>query len=468
MSPAPAVAFALLSVAAAGPQKLEQLELMRDKSVLVDTARALKRTSITNPEIANAVVISPHQLLVNGNRTGTTNLIAWFETGENVVYNITVSTDTDLIKRRLDELLPHNNIEVSGAGDLIILSGDVDDLGHVEQAQAIAESLAPVSHSTGREAAASPAGAPQVQSAANKPKVVNLIKVASLQQVMLEVTVAEVDRDTVRELGVNLQLGGRSVFGLSNAGGVSDPAGTVLPGATGGATPNFSLSSAVSVLVGIPHFDLGALIHALQGKGVVKILAEPSLITLSGERASFLAGGEFPIPIQQQLTAVTVVFKEFGVRLGFTPTVLGSGRINLKVSPEVSSLDFGTAVHVGSFTVPGLKTRKVDSVVELQTGQSFAIAGLIDDEMVSQVDQLPVLGALPIIGALFRSSRFREHQTELLIVATPRLVRPLAAGQRPDLPVDGMRAPSALESFLLGSTFGATGEKPAGPWGFSR
>lgn len=458
---------ASLLAAPASQGVLKQLELVKDKSVLIDTTSALKRTSVTNPEIANVVVISPTQLLVNGNRTGTTNLIVWLGGGENEVYNITVSADTDLIKRRLDELIPRNTIRVSGAGDLIILSGEVDDIGHIEQAAAIAESLAAGSKGSG----ATPVGAATAQlqdaTAGKTANVVNLIKVASLQQVMLEVTIAEVDRETLKEFGINAQYSGFDLFGLSNLGQVIPPSGSATYPTTSPA-PNFTLSSAVGVMIGLPRYDVTGFIRALQSKGLVKILAEPSLITVSGERASFLAGGEFPVPVSQQNNSVAVTFREFGVRLNFTPTVLGSDKLSMKVAPEVSSLDFATAVTVGAFTIPGLKSRKADTTIELSSGQSFAIAGLINSEMTSQVDKFPILGDIPVLGALFRSTRFRSRETELLIVATPRLVRPLAAGKRPQLPGDHMRPPTDLELFLLGKTHGKTDTLPPGPWGFEK
>lgn len=477
-----ALAALLLFAAPAAPSQpmgaemsvLKQLELVRDKSVLIDTPQQLKRTSVTNPDIANVVVISPTQLLVNGNRTGTTNLIVWLNSGENVVYNITVSADTDLIKRRLDELLPRNTIKVSGAGDLIILSGEVDDISQIEQAQAIAESLAASSKSGGSQekapGAASLVGAAtaSVSSESSKPAaVVNLIKVASIQQVMLEVTVAEVDRNVVKELGLSAYYKGFDTSGIYNVGKGAFANGSYPPGANA-PDPNLTISDALSVMFGVNKWGVMGFLHALKGNGLVKILAEPSLITVSGERASFLAGGEFPVPVQQNTNAISVLFKEFGVRLNFTPTVLGSDKISLKVAPEVSELDFSTAVNVGAFTVPGLRARKADTTVELSSGESFAIAGLIDSEVTSQIDKFPVLGELPVIGALFRSTRFRNKETELLIVVTPRLVRPFAAGKRPDLPGDGMRAPTDLELFLLGKTSGRTDKRPAGPWGFSK
>lgn len=464
----------LLAAPPATDSQVQQLELVRNKSILVDTPAALKRTSITNPEIANLVVVSPRQILLNGNRTGTTNLIVWLESGGTTIFNITVSVDTDLIKRRLDDLLPRNRIEVSGAGNLVILSGEVNDIADIEHAQAIAESL---THEVDSKKAGATAdgGAPGTVSALagadSKPvsNVVNLLRVASLQQVQLEVTVAEVDRQAVREMGLNAQYAGFDIFGLSNIGQVIPPAGPVSPPGRGaGAEPHFTLSNAVGVMFGIPKYDVTGFVRALKQNGMVRILAEPSLVTVSGEKASFLAGGEFPVPVQQSQNSISVEFREFGIRLSFTPTVLGSNRISLKVQPEVSSLDFNTAVQVGTFSIPGLKTRRADTSVELESGQSFAIAGLISDEMTSEVAKFPVLGEIPILGALFRSTRFRRQETELLIVVTPRLVRPLDVGKRPDLPVDRLRPPTDFELFLLGKTFGKTDAMPVGPWGFEK
>lgn len=469
---------AVLLAAPAPESKVEQLELVRNKSVLVDTEAPLKRTSITNPDIANLVVVSPRQILLNGNRTGTTNLIVWLESGASTIYNITVSVDTDLIERRLDELLPRNRIEVSGAGDLVILSGEVDDLGQIEHAQAIAESLAfeidPKKGGGGGQASGAPGTASAIAGVEAKApsNVVNLLRVASLQQVQLEVTIAEVERSQLKELGFNAQYQGFDVYGLSNLGQVVPPQFPVKepnhrgPGVTG--APNFTLSDATSVMFGLPKYDVVGFIRALKQNGTIRILAEPSLVTVSGEKASFLAGGEFPVPVQQSLNAISVQFREFGVRLNFTPTVLGSDKIALRVEPEVSSLDFSTAVQVGTFSIPGLRTRKADTSVEMVSGQSFAIAGLISDEMTADVAKFPVLGELPVLGALFRSTRYRRQETELLIVVTPRLVQPLAKGRRPDLPVDRTRPPTDFEIYLLGKTFGKTDVVSPGPWGFEK
>lgn len=449
---------ALVLLGAPANAEVRQIELTHNKSQLLDMP-AYKRTSITNPDVANVVVVSDRQLLINGNRTGTTNLIVWLKAGSTMVFNITVSSDTDLIKRRLDELIPRNRINVSGAGDLIILSGDVDDISHIEQAVAIAESLA-----------SRPANAKDGQRARkeDRPKVVNLINVASLQQVMVDVTIAEVSREDVKELGLNAQYRGNDAFGLSNLGGVNAPSGAVPAANLGGPAPNLSLSGAVGVMFGIPELDLTSFLRALKGNGLVKILAEPTLVSVSGQKASFLAGGEFPVPVQQNTNAVTIEFREFGVRLNITPTVLGSDKISLRVNPEVSALDFQTAIQVGNLSIPGLKSRKVNTTVELASGQSFAVAGLINEELTTQVDKFPLLGDIPILGALFRSSRFRNRETELLIVVTPRLVRPLAVGQRPNLPGDGMRAPTDFELFLMGKTFGETAARTLGPWGFEK
>jgi pilus assembly protein CpaC len=264
-------------------------------------------------------------------------------------------------------------------------------------------------------------------------------------EVLLQVRFAEVDRTAIQQFGLNVfSTGGGNTVGSTTTGQFGPPQageqGEVtsrIPGRLEGFTSTFALSDLLNIFVFRPDLNLGVTIRALQQRNLLQILAEPNLIALNGREANFLAGGEFPFPVIQTgtgLNAVTIIFKEFGVRLKFTPNILPDGTIRLKVAPEVSALDFGNALTVSGFLIPALSTRRAETEVELRDGQSFAIAGLIDNRLTQIVSKVPGLGNIPILGKLFRSNSYTRNNTELLVVVTPKLVKPLAPGQVPPLP----------------------------------
>jgi pilus assembly protein CpaC len=342
--------------------------------------------------------------------------------------------------------MPNEPISVRASGDSVVLSGVVSSGPAVDRAKQIAATFA-------------------------GDKVVNLLSVGATQQVMLEVRFSEMNRTAAKQLGFNNAFLGKDVRGGT---GSNAPQTTLLTDQNG--RPIVNLQGIIdSFGVGVARYGLGPLsivtaMDALERKGIVTTLAEPTLIALSGESASFLAGGEFPVPVAQGgtgsgngATTITVEFKPFGVSLAFTPTVLDDGVINLEVAPEVSSIDPSASVQINGLTVPGLQTRRAKTTLELRDGQSFAIAGLLRNDFQDTVRQFPVLGSIPILGALFRSTGFQKQETELVIIVTPRLVKPVSAGTL-SVPTDRVMPPSEGDLFGFGRTDRAVGINPLDPY----
>jgi pilus assembly protein CpaC len=364
---------------------------------------------------------------------GTTSLTLYDAAGRVIaVMDVAVGPDVEGLQAQLHDILPGEPVQARISNESILLTGLVNDPGAVARAVQLAKAYA-------------------------GDKVINLLSVGSSQQVMLEVRFAEVNRSNGMELG----LGGFLADSSGSLGAAVGGGAQLVPGANG--TGVLQLS-AITGQFGIlrKSFSIGGvgidgIINGLETKGMAKTLAQPTLVALSGERASFLAGGEFPVPVAQagnggNGTAVTVEFKPFGVSLGFTPTVLGDRTINLLVEPEVSAIDPAASFSLGNLTIPGLRTRRASTTVQLRDGESFAIAGLLSKDFQTTVDQVPVLGSLPIIGTLFRSTNFKKGETELLIVVTPRLVAPIKPEQV-RLPTDGVKDPSQIEAILLGEPY---------------
>ena len=357
----------------------------------------------------------------------------------------------EVLRERLRAIAPNDKIEVQTAGAAIILTGQVRDVLLATEAE--------------RLAAAYAAGTGQP---GTTPQVINLIQVVGNVQVQLEVRFAEVSRTALRQMGVNLWA--RTAGGNAVTGGLLGPNTTV----GNGVAPDLGTSDLANQLQlpgGLPvitspiqgafsllfasaangDFPLSATVSLLSSRGFAKTLAEPTLVALSGQEATFLAGGEFPIPIPQALGVISVEYKKFGVQLHFTPFVLADDTIQLKLQAIVSDIDFSVGLRLANATVPGLLQRESSTTIRLRDGQSFAIAGLLSDKMVSTVDKIPVLGDLPIIGALFRSTSFRREESELLVVVTPHVVAPMGKGERIPLPgEDEISDPGDLELFLLG------------------
>ena len=412
-----------------GTQASRKLSALVGKSIILKSAIPVKRISIANPEVADFVLISPREIYITGKAAGVTNMTLWQKDGKHAVYDLEVALDISRLKRRLAEILPEErDIRVMAMHDSIALSGRVSNAVNLSQVVALAKAYAP------------------------EEKIQNLIEVRGVQQVMLEIRVAEMQRSVVRRMGVNFNYATETgKFGINKLGGLTD---LVNPSdANIGSTGDFAtfVSPAVNALL---RFNAGGatwtgFVDALKRDGLAKVLAEPTLIALSGQDANFLAGGEFPVPVPQGLGTVAIEYKSFGVGLSFTPTVLADNKINMKVAPEVSELDFSNAAQLSGFIVPGLTTRRAETVVELADGQSFAIAGLLRENTRDVMAKYPLLGEIPILGVLFRSREYQKNETELVIIATPRLVKPLDTTNQ-TLPTDFYIEPNDLEFYVLG------------------
>ena len=429
------------------------LHLERNHAMLIDTHFDVSRAAVGDPEVADLVVVSARQVNLVPQLPGETNLILWGK-GDKVraVIDLKVGSAHARLERDLRRLLENETLRVDGAQEQIVLKGTVDSPLAMEQALRVANALLP---------------APKSGASPTAERVVNLLRVGANQQVMIEVIVAEMDRTLRRRLGTNFA-------GVYGSGGTDVSFFSMLQGLSrlqGGAAPQvLDLTSRVnfvsSIVKGSDSLDL--FIEALQSDGLVKILAEPNLVARSGENAEFLVGGEVPIPIPQSGTigTITIEFKQFGVGVNFTPTVLGANRIFMDVSTEVSEPNLTLGLETAGYTVPAFNTRRAATGVELADGESFAIAGLLRDDVTEVIAEFPGFGEIPVLGALFRSTQFERKKTELVIIATPRLVKP-TRGKRPPLPTDGFTPPSAVEFFLKGSIEGEprvdAGEVSAGP-----
>ncbi len=387
--------------------------------------------SIGNPEIADVVPLNTSSIYVFGKAFGTTSLTVTGERGEVMaVVDLVVSFNLDELKKQLHELVPGQRFEVRPAHDGLVLSGQVASAAALDRALAIANRFAP-------------------------DRVTNLVEVTGSQQVMLAVRFAEVERSVVKQLGFT------NAFEVNG----SDVQTSLITG--DGPTLNPASFAVADLAATIGDLSLDLILDTLEDKGVIKTLAEPNLIALSGDSAEFLAGGEFPIPVgrdqDDEGVEITIEFKEFGVSLSFTPTVLASDFINLELFTEVSEIDPNTSILADDLVIPGLKVRRAETTIELGDGQSFAIAGLLQENFEDAVRQFPILGDVPVLGTLFRSSAWRTGQTELVVIVTPHLVRPVRPGSLLT-PAELFDAPTQAELFLMGKTEG-DGHREAPPPG---
>ncbi|MCT2400059.1 type II and III secretion system protein family protein [Novosphingobium mangrovi (ex Huang et al. 2023)] len=423
------------------------LDVPLNKSQVVTADKAIARAMVGNADIADVMPLTDRSIYVLGKAMGTTSLTLYDAGGRVLsVIDVSVGPDVRSFSAQVARLIPGQDIQASISGDSMVLTGLVSDPGAVDKAMRLAKTYA-------------------------GEKVVNMLSVGSSQQVMLEVRFAEVRRSTGEDIGV-------SAFANSKGGSFSAAIGSgaqLVPDADtgegilklGAITNSFGVFRKSFTLGGL---NIDAVLDAMETKGFAKTLAEPTLVALSGERASFLAGGEFPVPVAQGGNvgtgtggqALTVEFKPFGVSLGFTPTVLGDRTINLRVEPEVSSIDPAASVTLNGITIPGVQTRRASTVLELRDGESFAIAGLLQQDFKTNVNQVPLLGSIPILGALFRSTAFQKGETELLIVVTPRLVAPIKPEQV-KLPTDRVNDPKAADTVLLGEPYDPKPLAPAAP-----
>jgi pilus assembly protein CpaC len=388
------------------------------KSESVRTEGSFAEVIVADPEVADAIPLTDRSLSILGKKIGTTRVSVYAEGKKLVgVFDIEVSYDTSRLGSELAQRFPHARFRVSSVNGRIMLGGSAPDAVTVDKAMIMAKQFG--------------------------TDVINSVRVNAPQQVMLEVRFVEASRSAGRELGVNWQVVQQK---LSQTGTNGIALATGIPGLASGATPFGSILG--SMLGNGVQADV--LVKALEERGIVRRLAEPNLIALSGDTASFLAGGEFPIPVASNLGQVTVEFKKYGVGLAFTPTVLGDGLINLKIEPEVSQIDPTTVITIGGITIPALIVRRANTTVELRDGQSFAIAGLLQSINSADQSQLPWLADVPILGALARSASYQKKETDLVIIVTPRLVRPARPGDVLRTPLDAARPANDAEFFGLG------------------
>jgi len=402
----------------------EKITLSVGKSVIIDVAERVKRISMDSKGIADYHLLDPQKIIVTGKSVGSTRITLWRDDqAVSGVIDIEVAPNVNELKMKIHELFPEEkNVKVTGANGTLTLSGTASNSANLAQILALAQAYAP-----------------KGQGGNNAATVINLVEVGGVHQVMLEVRVAEMSRSTLKRLNINFNvsyIGNQGAFSLGFLPGVMDvPFGNI------------------SALYRSGNATWSAIIDALKEDGLTKVLAEPTLITMSGKRANFLAGGEYPIPVPQSGTGagttITIEYKTFGVGLNFTPTVLSNNRISMEVNPEVSDLDFSNAVRFQGFVVPGLTTRRVSTVIELADGQSFAIAGLLRDDLREVISKFPVLGDIPILGALFRSTEYQKNETELIVIVTPHLVKPLDMAKQ-TLPTDQFIEPNDFELYLMG------------------
>ena len=412
-----------------------ELSVPVGKSQVLRVDRAYTKALIGSPDIADVLPLTDRSIYVLGKKAGTTSLTLYDRRNALIaVVDVAVGPDVISLRRQLSDLMPGDKIGARISNDSVVLDGVVSSGPAADKAMQLAETYAP-------------------------GKVVNMMSIGSSQQVMLEVRFSEVKRSALKQIGVGMFVNG----GSGNFGGVSGNGASLTPNATGnGILQLGSIADSFGILnrsFNILGGTVSATLDALETKGAVTTLAEPTLVALSGETASFLAGGEFPIPVSQggnsgtsgTSSNITVEFKPFGVSLSFTPTVLADGVISLIVAPEVSSIDRSASIVINGLTIPGLQTRRAKTVVELRDGETFAMAGLLRKDFQDTVRQFPLLGSIPIIGSLFRSTNFQKDTSELVILVTPRLVKPVMAGAL-KVPTDRAAPPAEADLFLLGQT----------------
>ena len=391
------------------------IDIALGNSHVVSHPVIIRRVSIANPAVADAVPVSSQEILVNGKASGTTTLLLWDNAGGRRMYHVHVSPDVATLQADLREIFPNDSIEVISSGGSVILSGSVSQQLTAERIMAITQ------------------GFLDVEDGDNS--IVNHIRIPDPGQVLLQVRFAEVSRTAIEKAGINLLHVGDDFIAGSGTGRPTPPSGDLPVGGGVGADVTQTFSDALNIFLIDRKNGVGAFIQALKSNGLFRSLAEPNLLAVHGQEASFLAGGEFPYPVVQggaNVGAVTIQWREYGVRLNFTPTIQSSGNIRLHVAPEVSTLDFANGLTLQGFNIPSILSRKAETEIELADGQTFAIAGLIDNSIIEDIDKIPVLGDIPILGSLFRSKEMRQNKSELLVLVTPRLVQPVE--QAPPIP----------------------------------
>jgi pilus assembly protein CpaC len=408
----------------------ESLHLLSGRSLVITSPARLVRISVADPTVLDALVVTTTQILVSGKSPGASSLVIWDETGQSQTFDVFIDLDVEEMAAKIHQVLPNEPVQVEARGGVVTLSGRVSSQVVADRIVSIAQAMVP-----------------------KKEQVVSVLDVPlapTTGEVLLEVKFADVDRSTISELGANLisTNPAKTVF-TSSTGEYSPP--TIQTGQTIGATTTTTTTAAVSatsipmtlgsllnVFIFRSDLNLGAVIQALEEKNLLQILAEPNVLAETGKEASFVAGGQFPFPVVQGATGgvpvVTIQFREYGVKLTFTPVITPDGLIHLKVAPEVSSLDYTNALTIQGFTIPSLASRRVESEMILKDGQSFVIAGMLNNQITEQFSKIPGLGDLPILGKIFRSHSVNKSQDELLVMVTPHIVNVASPPKQPSLP----------------------------------
>ena len=410
----------VLAFGAAAQTQVQDLKITMGRSVVIDYPTDVRQISTSNPDIVDAVAVSTREVLLHAKTNGISTVVIWAKTGERTFYNVSVEHNLEPIRAILKETFPDEAIQVQAARDSVTLSGRVSSQAISDRAGLVVASLAKT--------------------------VVNNLQIAVgpvEKQVLIRVKFAELDRSYSQSFGFNLlSTGALNTPGIVFTGQFSSARPSelkgVVPGGITGTTTQYSLSDILNIFAFRPDLNLAATIKALQGTGLLQILAEPNLVTTNGKEASFLVGGEFPVPILQgggNSGAVTVQFREFGIRLTFNPQLTPNKTLKMYVRPEVSSIDIANSVTFSGFRIPALSTRRIETNIELGAGQSFVIGGLLDDRLDDSMNKIPGLSSVPLLGQLFKSRSENKSRTELVVLVTPEIVDPLNPGEALPLPV---------------------------------
>jgi pilus assembly protein CpaC len=407
----------------------EDIRLTVGKSIVIDYPTDISRISTSNPDIVDASPVTGREILVHGKAFGTVTLVVWSKAGQRNFYNITVEQNLEPLRKLLKDTFPKEDIHVQSSREALSLTGRVTNKDVAERATALA----------------TPFGKTIVNN-------LQIISTGAEKQILLRVKFAELDRTASTQFGVNLvSTGAANTVGGITTGqfpAPSLPSVTGTPGSSIAQTASFTISQALNIFAFRNDLNLGAFIKALQSHNLLQILAEPNLVTTNGKEATFLVGGEFPIPVLQggsNSGAVTIQFREFGVRLSFNPTITENNTISMHVKPEVSSIDLANSVSFNGFTIPALSTRKMETNIELGEGQSFVIGGLVDRRLTETVTKIPGLASIPILGNLFKTKETDRNNTELIVMVTPEVTMPLQPGEgkTPVMPREFMLAPAS-------------------------
>ncbi len=443
--------FALAFVAAPTTVPAETLQVMRgspssalnvpmNRAVVVESDVPFTELSIANPTIADISSLSDRTIYVLGKEPGRTTLTLLGADGR-LITNVEIQVTPDIaeFKERLEQILPGEPIEVRTANDGIVLSGTVSSISRLDRAMELAQRYAP-------------------------DRVSNLMSVGGTQQVMLKVRFAEMQRSVSKSLSSSLMVQGTALggdLGLSGGTNTTNSSGAIASGLSGNVPASNENNGAILFGFNAGGLEVGILLEALEARGVVRTLAEPNLTALSGQEAKFLAGGEYPVPVSQSDGSISVEYKPFGVALSFTPRVIDGDVINLELNASVSSIDPANGFTSNGFTIDAFRKRETSTTVEMRDGESFAIAGLLSDDFTDLNGQVPWLGDIPVLGALFRSAEYSRNQTELVIIVTPHLVTP-TRGEALALPTDRVRPPTERDLFLFGRVAATNGPTTGG------